>query len=104
VEIALSELPQLPHVLHRAASLVQARARMGGMDLILLDLGLPETQGLPTLKALLPAGGVPIVVLSGHSDPDLEADALAAGAKGYLPKNQLTSQRLHAAIEGALQA
>jgi DNA-binding NarL/FixJ family response regulator len=104
VEIALSEAPTFRHELHRAASLAQARARLGGMDLILLDLGLPESQGLPTLKALLPdARGVPIVVLSGQSDPESEAEAMAAGAAGYLPKNRLTAAALVQNIQAALR-
>ncbi|MCA1811557.1 MAG: response regulator [Halobacteriales archaeon] len=103
VEIALSEAPAFRHELHRAASLAQARERLGGMDVILLDLGLPESQGLPTLKALLPdARGVPVVVLSGQSDPESEAEAMAAGAAGYLPKNRLTVAGLLDAVQGAL--
>jgi DNA-binding NarL/FixJ family response regulator len=105
VEIALSEAPPtFRHELHRAASLAQARARLGGMDLLRLDLGLPESQGLPTLKALLPdARGVPIVVLSGQSDPESEAEAMAAGAAGYLPKNRLTVDALVQNIQAALR-
>jgi two-component system sensor histidine kinase UhpB len=104
VEIALSEVPEFQHVLHRAASLVQARARLGGMDVILLDLGLPESQGLPTLKALLPdARRVPIVVLSGQADVESEQEAIEAGARGYLPKNHLTAAGLVERIEAALR-
>lgn len=102
VEIALSETG-LRVELHRAESLAQAQARLGGMDLILLDLGLPESRGLPTLQALLPsAGRIPIVVLSGHADDDLEDQAFAAGARGYLPKSRLTAPALVARIEAAL--
>ncbi|MEA3203482.1 MAG: hypothetical protein QOI63_1157 [Thermoplasmata archaeon] len=104
VEIALSEVPELKVELHRAASLVQARARLGGMDVILLDLGLPESQGLPTLRALLPdARRVPIVVLSGQSDMESEEEAMAAGARGYLSKNHLTAAGLVERIEAALR-
>ncbi|HUR60889.1 MAG TPA: response regulator transcription factor [Candidatus Thermoplasmatota archaeon] len=103
VEIALSELPTLEVELHRAASLTQAKARVGGMDVVLLDLGLPESHGLPTLVALRThAKSVPIVVLSGQSDPDLEEDARAAGARGYLAKSHLTPQTLAQCIEAAL--
>jgi DNA-binding response OmpR family regulator len=103
VEIALSEVPAFRHELHRAASLVQARARLGGMDVVLLDLGLPESQGLPTLKALLPDARAPIIVLSGQSDPESEQEALDAGARGYLPKNHLTAAALLERIEAALR-
>jgi DNA-binding response OmpR family regulator len=104
VEIALSEAPQFRHELRRAESLAQARARLGGMDVILLDLGLPESQGVPTLKALLPdARGVPIVVLSGQADDESEWEAMEAGARGYLPKNRLTAPALVERIQVALK-
>lgn len=103
VEIALSEPPRLRHELRRASSLAEAKAFLGGVDLILLDLGLPESQGIPTLRALLrAAGGIPIVVLSGQSDPESEAEALEAGARGYVPKRHLTATSLTGCIEAAL--
>ncbi|HEX2066025.1 MAG TPA: response regulator [Candidatus Thermoplasmatota archaeon] len=103
VEIALSEAPQLRHELRRASSLAEAKASVGSADLVLLDLGLPESQGIPTLRALLPAAGAtPIVVLSGRSDPESELDALGAGARGYVPKSHLTAATLAQHIEAAL--
>jgi CheY-like chemotaxis protein len=105
LEIVLSELPAFQHQLDRVANLTAAKARMaqGGIDAILLDLGLPESQGLPTLKAMLPAaGGVPIVVLSGQGDPESQEDALREGATAFLSKNHLTPEHLLQAIEGVL--
>jgi DNA-binding NarL/FixJ family response regulator len=55
--------------------------------LILLDLALPGTRGLDLLADfLLDYPGVPIVVLSATHDQQTVAAALAAGARGFIPK------------------
>jgi signal transduction histidine kinase len=57
------------------------------MDLVLLDLGLPDSQGTDTLRlALAQANGVPIVVLTGLDDEATAVTALRAGAQDYLVK------------------
>lgn len=55
--------------------------------LILLDLHLPDAHGLSALRQFLtrfPAA--PVAVLSGDNDPSLKQQALATGARAYLPK------------------
>jgi DNA-binding NarL/FixJ family response regulator len=55
--------------------------------LVLLDLALPGTRGLDFLADLqLDYPGVPVVVLSATHDHATVAAALAAGARGYIPK------------------
>ena len=57
-------------------------------DLVLLDLGLPDSMGLDTLhKALARVDEVPIVVLTGNEDERTAMAALHAGAQDYLSKN-----------------
>lgn len=57
-------------------------------DLVLLDLSLPDASGL---KALFPIyqllKDTPIVVISANEDRKLIANAISAGAKGYIPKS-----------------
>ena len=56
-------------------------------DCVLLDLGLPDASGLEALTMVLGvAGGVPVIVLSGHEDDELAVDAIRAGAQDYLVK------------------
>jgi diguanylate cyclase (GGDEF)-like protein/PAS domain S-box-containing protein len=58
-------------------------------DCVLLDLGLPDADGLEGLAALRAAGiRAPIVVLSGHDDDTLAVEALRAGAQDYLVKGE----------------
>src|SRR4051812_29791490 len=56
-------------------------------DCVLLDLGLPDADGLDGLAALLDAGvTIPVIVLSGHDDDELAVTAISAGAQDYLVK------------------
>jgi diguanylate cyclase (GGDEF)-like protein/PAS domain S-box-containing protein len=70
-----------------AAGLSDLRER--DADCVLLDLSLPDAQGLEALAGVLDAsGGVPVVVLSGHDDEELARAAIRCGAQDYLVKGQ----------------
>lgn len=59
----------------------------GGLDMVLLDLGLPDSSGLDALRRVresFPA--VPVVVISGADDPRAILAALDEGAMGFIPK------------------
>jgi diguanylate cyclase (GGDEF)-like protein/PAS domain S-box-containing protein len=59
-------------------------------DIILLDLGLPDAQGLEVVRrAHAAAPRVPLVVLTGLDDESLAAQALQEGAQDYLVKSQI---------------
>jgi len=74
----------------------------GGTDLVLLDLGLPDSQGLATLHALRNvAADVPIIVLTGNDDEELAVAAAREGAQDYLVKGQLGSGLLVRALRYA---
>ncbi len=61
----------------------------GRIDVVLLDLTLPDSQGLDTLQALhRHCGTVPVVVLSGLDDEALALKALQLGAEDYLVKGR----------------
>jgi diguanylate cyclase (GGDEF)-like protein/PAS domain S-box-containing protein len=60
------------------------------VDIIVLDLGLPDGQGLDVVRrAHAAAPRVPLVVLTGLDDESLAALALQAGAQDYLVKSQI---------------
>jgi PAS domain S-box-containing protein len=74
------------------------------VDLILLDLSLPDSQGIETFhKAYAQASGVPIVVLSGSDDEELAMSAVQAGAQDYLVKGQVDGYLLARAIQYAIE-
>jgi len=69
----------------------------GDLDLILLDLRMPGMNGLAGLKSVqAESGGVPIVILSGETDPDTVRSALQAGAAGFVPKTMRGTAMLNA--------
>ncbi|MEM9488444.1 MAG: response regulator [Myxococcota bacterium] len=74
------------------ASAQEAFAHLDGgplPDLILLDGQMPEMDGLTACRALRADSryqSIPIIFLSGRSDPHEQREALAAGATGYLSK------------------
>ena len=81
-----------------------ARMERKGIDLILLDLSLPDSLGLPTLHQVRRAAPeVPVVVLSGNNDQDLAVTAVQAGAQDYLVKGQINGNRLVRAARYALE-
>lgn len=76
----------------------------GGIDLVLLDLGLPDSQGLDTfLRAHEPASHLPFLVLTGFADETLGSTAVRQGAQDYLPKGEVTGSLLHRAIRYAIE-
>ncbi len=74
----------------------------GGADLVLLDISLPDGNGLsalPDILALRP--GLPVIMLSMHQEAEYARRALALGASGYLGKNSAPGE-LAGAIREAL--
>ena len=55
-------------------------------DLVVLDLGLPDIDGVEVIRQLRTWSPVPIVVLSGRADSKEKVDALDAGADDYVTK------------------
>ena len=80
------------------------RLGRGGIDLVLLDLGLPDSQGLDTfIKAHAQAPQVPFVVLTGLADETLALTAVRQGAQDYLFKEATDPQLLLRAIRYATE-
>ncbi|HJQ93545.1 MAG TPA: ATP-binding protein [Candidatus Thermoplasmatota archaeon] len=88
-----------------AGSLAEAEQALssGSYDCILLDLGLPDSQGIDTVRsALEKAPAVPIVVLTGEEDEEIADHALREGAQDFLEKAQLEPRTLGRAIRHAV--
>ncbi|HJN73526.1 MAG TPA: EAL domain-containing protein [Myxococcota bacterium] len=76
----------------------------GGFDVALLDLHVPDSQGLSTFEAAFAAaGGVPIVVQSGMELENVALQAVAGGAQDYLIKRNMDAQVVRRAIRYALE-
>ena len=74
------------------------------VDLVLLDLSLPDSQGFETFERLLSHGrNVPILVLSGVDDESLALRMVHAGAQDYLVKGKFDAQLLARAMRYAIE-
>ena len=74
------------------------------VDLILLDLGLPDAQGLDAVRrthAISPH--IPLVILSGMDDESMAIQAMQVGAQDYLIKGQIESRELLRALRYAIE-
>ncbi len=73
-------------------------------DAVLLDLGLPGSQGLDTLERFsAQMTSVPVIVLTGLDDPEVAARAVRYGAQDYLNKNQLNGDHAARALRYAIE-
>lgn len=73
-------------------------------DIILLDLGLPDSMGLQTLRQLREASyKSPLVVMTGLDDEDTALQALREGAQDYIVKNRLTEDIIIRTIKYSIE-
>jgi signal transduction histidine kinase len=80
------------------------RLEKGGIDVALLDLSLPDSQGLDTFnQAHAHSPQVPIVVLTGLDDPTVAVEILHAGGQDYLNKRALDLCALDRTIRHAIE-
>ncbi|MDH3718239.1 MAG: hybrid sensor histidine kinase/response regulator [Planctomycetota bacterium] len=72
-------------------------------DVLVLDLGLPESSGLETLDRVRKLDDqVPIVVLTDFCDEQAALTSLGRGAQDYLPKSNLAVDSLSRSIRYAI--
>lgn len=96
---ALRRLPEVEELLeagsaHEAFGLLAER---DDVDLVLLDLALPDVSGLDTLRALRSRHlDVGVVVVSASERPSDAREALRSGALGFIPKSSSTDELLAA--------
>ena len=93
---------ELVHLTHMREA--EDRLRAGGVDIVLLDMGLPDGHGLETLRrARAAAPEVVMIVLTGMEDEELAAEAMKEGAQDYLIKGQIETRSLHRALRYAIE-
>jgi signal transduction histidine kinase/anti-anti-sigma regulatory factor len=96
IQVELFHTPRLSSALDHLA-----RQRF---DLVLCDLGLPDSQGLETLLRIHARNPVtPVVVLTGRHDAELAVEALRSGAQDYLEKGMFTGAALERVIRYSIE-
>ncbi len=106
LRMVLNKVTATRFQLESAESLAAGLARLdaGDIEVVLLDLTLPDAAGMDTVHAVKAhANGRPIIVLSGVDDETLAVNAVHAGAEDYLVKGRVDSQLITRAIIYAIE-
>ena len=106
IQETLAEAGRVKFALEHVDNLETGLERLsrGGVDLILLDLGLPDSRGLDTfVKTHTQAPEVPIVVLTGLDNETMAIKAVQSGAQDYLIKGQIDDHLLVRALLYAIE-
>jgi signal transduction histidine kinase len=93
---------ELTHLLRMSDALIHLAK--SAVDVVLLDMGLPDGHGIETVRrtrAVAPE--VPVIVLTGLDDEALAAEAMKEGAQDYLIKGQIESRALPRALRHAIE-
>lgn len=103
---SLAEITEFKYELTHAESLAQGldAIKTGAFNVTLLDLGLPDSQGLATLTELCRrACDFPILVLTGLEDMSIGVQAIQWGAQDYLIKKHMRGPLLDRVIRYAIE-
>jgi signal transduction histidine kinase len=93
---------ELTHLLRMSEA--EVHLAKGEVDIVLLDMGLPDGHGLDTVRrAHAVAPGIPMIVLTGLDDESLAAEAMKEGAQDYLIKGQIENRALPRALRHAIE-
>ena len=106
IRVMLAKAGGSQTTLERAERLSDALKRLdqGGINAVLLDLSLPDSQGLETFNRIYErTPQIPILVLTGHDDEGVAIRAVHHGAQDYLLKGQVDGPVLLRAVLHALE-
>src|ERR1700688_969987 len=93
---------ELTHLLRMSEAMIHLAK--GGVDVVLLDMGLPDAHGLDTVRqAHAAAPSVPLIVLTGFDDEVLARESKKEGAQDYLIKGQIENRALPRALRHAIE-
>lgn len=83
----------------RLSDALKDDVKFGPFDICLVDLNLPDCQGITTLEKMVSTfKTLPIVVLTGNEDPRLGKECVRAGAQDYISKDLLSPELLSRTI------
>ena len=104
---ALARIDKRNYEIEHASSLTEAQGRLSATDydVVLLDLNLPESMGVDTLRRLrsLLDQDVPVIVLTGMDDEDAALQMLVEGAADFLCKSEISAETLSRSIQYTLR-
>lgn len=102
-ELLVDSAPDIE--IDRVRTLADAGAALpGSYDCVLLDLGLPDAEGMEALRLVLDAApGLAVLVLTGVADEFRGMEAVSFGAQDYLVKGSIDGELLRRAIRYAVE-
>ncbi len=106
--VATRMLQRMGHTVEAAADGAEALRMLqtSPCDLVLMDMMMPVMDGITATRVIRAAGGepstIPIVGLTGNSEPEHEKACMEAGMNGFITK-PVTTRRLTAAIAAVVQ-
>lgn len=101
----LRRLPEQPFQARHVQTLAEAVSQVDPeIELILLDLTLPDSSGIESVDRMLTqAPQLPLIVLTGMDDDRLATEAVQRGAEDYLVKQRITAEALVRAVHYAIE-
>jgi DNA-binding NarL/FixJ family response regulator len=100
LELSLQDVPTI-EIVGRAVTAREALDKTAAVkpDLIVMDIGLPDINGIDATRLLKNRHAVKVLILTGSDDEQTLSEALIAGVDGYCLKPMLDSNELQRAIE-----
>lgn len=102
--LQMTDLPisNISHAVHLDEALQLLREQP--FDLVLLDLSLPDSNGIDSFQQLNAcASSIPVIVLSGMSDMNLVLEAISSGAQDYLMKGEFDEKLLAKSLQYSIE-
>ena len=70
---------------------IQSALDKGRVDLVLMDIQMPEKSGMEWLEQIVEKQMAPVVMMTGSGSEEVAVQSLQKGAVGYLPKSRLST-------------
>lgn len=85
------------------AAEIQVALNKGKLDIVLMDLQMPEKSGMEWLQEIVEKQVAPVVMLTGYGSEEIAVQSLQQGAVGYLPKRRLSAEKMADTIDDAME-
>ena len=82
---------------------IQDALDKGGIDLVLMDILMPEKSGIEWLGEIVERQIAPVIMLTGFGSEDIAVQSIHEGAIDYIPKDHLTRDRLMSTVKVAVE-
>lgn len=81
---------------------IRMALKKGRIDLVFMDIQMPGKSGIQWLSEIVEKQLAPVIMLTGHGNEEIAVESLQIGAVGYLPKVNLSTEKVNKAIDDAL--